>query len=95
MLIIIILIMYAIFINQYNLNIYIYKLFNNTIFKIVYMYSILIIYNYDIFKMKEYNMLFIILLLINYTLTMDYIYVIDNQKLINKIKKLNIRNNFY
>ena len=58
-----------------TLPLYIQKLFNNTIFKIIILFTFIFINN------KNISPKLIILIVIVYVLTLDYIYVINSKKI--------------
>jgi len=75
----IILIFYITYLNSYNINNYIKRLFKNSIFKILFLFLIILLF--------DKYLITSILLSIIYIITIDYTYVNDNINLINNIKK--------
>jgi hypothetical protein len=69
----IILVLIITFLNPNKINIYIKRLFKNSIFKLFYLYLIIIINMYNIYTSFLLAILFVIML--------DYIYIIDNMEL--------------
>ena len=80
-LIIILLILYILYIGS-NLNLFIQKLFNNTIFRIIILFLLIYIYNENI------SSKLFILIIIAYILSLDNIYVIKSKKMKSNYNEL-------
>jgi len=72
-------VLYLSFLNNYNINYYVKRLFKNAIFKILFLFLIILIF--DSYLITS------ILLSIMYVITLDYIYTNDNLLLIQNVKK--------